>query len=101
MLFFSATYDKEVMDFARLIVTEPTIIRYYLFFSGNLIYKRYTEKVKISQSECTKIIYLYYPTKSIRVAAMRYRAKTPAWLITCNRLKLNKEYKYILIKEIK
>ncbi|ALC43121.1 Dbp80 [Drosophila busckii] len=27
MLFFSATYDKEVMDFARLIVSEPTIIR--------------------------------------------------------------------------
>ncbi|KAI8035247.1 hypothetical protein M5D96_011966 [Drosophila gunungcola] len=27
MLFFSATYDKEVMDFARLIVADPTIIR--------------------------------------------------------------------------
>lgn len=32
MLFFSATYDKEVMDFARLIVTEPTIIRYVFKF---------------------------------------------------------------------
>jgi len=28
MLFFSATYGKEVMDFARLIVADPTIIRY-------------------------------------------------------------------------
>ncbi|XP_030379961.1 DEAD-box helicase Dbp80-like isoform X2 [Scaptodrosophila lebanonensis] len=80
MLFFSATYDKEVMDFARLIVSEPTIIRLMREEESLDNIKQYYVKCKNEDGKYTAIQNIYGCISIGQAIIFCHTRKTAAWL---------------------
>ncbi|XP_001965819.3 DEAD-box helicase Dbp80 isoform X2 [Drosophila ananassae] len=80
MLFFSATYDKEVMDFARLIVTEPTIIRLMREEESLDNIKQYYVKCQNEDGKYNAIQNIYGCISIGQAIIFCHTRRTAAWL---------------------
>ncbi|TDG51273.1 hypothetical protein AWZ03_002360 [Drosophila navojoa] len=80
MLFFSATYDKEVMDFARLIVPEPTIIRLMREEESLDNIKQYYVNCKNEEGKYNAIQNIYGCISIGQAIIFCHTRKTAAWL---------------------
>ncbi|EDV96576.1 DEAD-box helicase Dbp80 [Drosophila grimshawi] len=80
MLFFSATYDKEVMDFARLIVSEPTIIRLMREQESLDNIKQYYVNCKNEDGKYNAIQNIYGCISIGQAIIFCHTRKTAAWL---------------------
>ncbi|EDW81760.1 uncharacterized protein Dwil_GK12237 [Drosophila willistoni] len=80
MLFFSATYNKEVMDFARLIVTDPTIIRLMREEESLDNIKQYYVKCKNEDGKYNAIQNIYGCISIGQAIIFCHTRKTASWL---------------------
>ncbi|SPP88371.1 DEAD-box helicase Dbp80 [Drosophila guanche] len=80
MLFFSATYDREVMDFAQLIVTEPTIIRLNREQESLDNIKQYYVKCKNEEGKYNAIQNIYGCISIGQAIIFCHTRRTAAWL---------------------
>ncbi|EDV52866.2 DEAD-box helicase Dbp80 isoform X1 [Drosophila erecta] len=80
MLFFSATYDKEVMDFARLIVADPTIIRLMREEESLENIKQYYVKCKNEEGKYNAIQNIYGCISVGQAIIFCHTRRTAAWL---------------------
>ncbi|XP_037731200.1 DEAD-box helicase Dbp80 isoform X2 [Drosophila subpulchrella] len=80
MLFFSATYDKEVMDFARLIVADPTIIRLMREEESLDNIKQYYVKCKNEDNKYNAIQNIYGCISIGQAIIFCHTRRTAAWL---------------------
>ncbi|XP_043064414.1 DEAD-box helicase Dbp80 isoform X2 [Drosophila ficusphila] len=80
MLFFSATYDKEVMDFARLIVTDPTIIRLMREEESLDNIKQYYVQCNNEDGKYTAIQNIYGCISIGQAIIFCHTRRTAAWL---------------------
>ncbi|XP_033160678.1 DEAD-box helicase Dbp80 isoform X3 [Drosophila mauritiana] len=80
MLFFSATYGKEVMDFARLIVADPTIIRLMREEESLENIKQYYVKCKNEEGKYNAIQNIYGCISVGQAIIFCHTRKTAAWL---------------------
>ncbi|XP_033238369.1 DEAD-box helicase Dbp80 [Drosophila pseudoobscura] len=80
MLFFSATYDREVMDFAQLIVTEPTIIRLNREQESLDNIKQYYVKCKNEDGKYNAIQNIYGCISIGQAIIFCHTRRTAAWL---------------------
>ncbi|EDX15643.1 GD11942 [Drosophila simulans] len=80
MLFFSATYGKEVMDFARLIVADPTIIRLMREEESLENIKQYYVKCKNEEGKYNAIQNIYGCISVGQAIIFCHTRRTAAWL---------------------
>ncbi|XP_041566064.1 DEAD-box helicase Dbp80, partial [Drosophila elegans] len=80
MLFFSATYDKEVMDFARLIVVDPTIIRLLREEESLDNIKQFYVKCKNEEGKYNAIQNIYGCISIGQAIIFCHTRRTAAWL---------------------
>ncbi|XP_041565723.1 DEAD-box helicase Dbp80 isoform X2 [Drosophila elegans] len=80
MLFFSATYDKEVMDFARLIVADPTIIRLLREEESLDNIKQFYVKCKNEEGKYNAIQNIYGCISIGQAIIFCHTRRTAAWL---------------------
>ncbi|XP_033244823.1 DEAD-box helicase Dbp80 [Drosophila miranda] len=80
ILFFSATYDREVMEFAKLIVTEPTIIRLNREQESLDNIKQYYVKCKNEDGKYNAIQNIYGCISIGQAIIFCHTRRTAAWL---------------------
>ncbi|XP_065172478.1 DEAD-box helicase Dbp80-like [Atheta coriaria] len=80
MMFFSATYDQEVMEFAEVIVTNPVIIRLKREEESLDNIKQYYVKCANEQQKYNAVINIYGTVGAGQVIIFCHTRRTATWL---------------------